>query len=561
MPLIINTNVASLNAQLNLGNAQKSLATSLERLSSGLRINNAADDPAGLAISDRFTTQINGLTQASRNANDGISLAPTAEGALQQVTKNLQSIRQVAVESADSTNSASDRQALDAQVQQDIAEIKRIATQTSFNNQNLLDGTFGNATFQVGANVGQTISVGLSTSTKTNAIGAFVNNTGTVVQTVAPAVTGTAVASNTSKAYNGGTATAFDGSATIAITPNGGTATTVAASANCTGTLLGQTSDSAYAKAAVINGSGINGVTASATNALDLGQLGGGNFVAVTGNAAGTQDYHLNINGVSALDSGNIAGAGAVTIGAAITQINGVSSQTGVIASQDNAGGLVLTAVDGRNISLTETVTGAGVSTSPGVVTSVLSTTTAAGAGTPAAATVIATYRGQVTLQSNVSLQLSAGGQTALGFAFSNQQAAGSLAAQNVLTVAGANSAILSVDSALTSIDALRGTFGAIENRFGSSIASLGSTTTNLTAARSRIQDADFAAETSNLSRAQILQQAGTSILAQANALPNGVLKLLQQFRGPRVRLQEEAAAQFEPSADDRASARSPGHG
>ena len=559
MPLVTNANVASLNAQLNLANSQKSLATSLKRLSSGLRINNAADDPAGLAISDRFTTQINGLTQASRNANDGISLAPTAEGALQQVTKNLQSIRQVAVESADSTNSASDRQALDAQVQQDIAEIKRIATQTSFNNQNLLDGTFGNATFQVGANVGQTISVGLSTSTKTNAIGAFVNNTGTVVQTVAPAVTGTAVASNTSKAYNGGTATAFDGSATIAITPNGGTATTVAASANCTGTLLGQTSDSAYAKAAVINGSGINGVTASATNALDLGQLAGGNFVAVTGNAAGTQDY--NLNGVSALDSGSIAGAGTVTIGAAITRINGVSSQTGVIASQDNAGGLVLTAVDGRNISLTETVTGAGVSTSPGVVTSVLSTTTAAGAGTPAAATAIATYRGQVTLQSNVSLQLSAGGQTALGFAFSNQQAAGSLAAQNVLTVAGANSAILSVDSALTSIDALRGTFGAIENRFGSSIASLGSTTTNLTAARSRIQDADFAAETSNLSRAQILQQAGTSILAQANALPNGVLKLLQQFRGPRVRLQEEAAAQFEPSADDRASARSPGHG
>ena len=190
MSLVINTNVASLNAQLNLTNSQKALSTSLERLSSGLRINNAADDPAGLAIADRFTTQINGLSQASRNANDGISLAQTAEGALQQVTNNLQSIRQLAVESANATNSSSDRQALDAQVQQDIAEINRIATQTSFNNRNLLDGTFGNATFQVGANVGQTISVGLSVSTKTNAVGAFVNNTGAVAQTVAPTVAG-----------------------------------------------------------------------------------------------------------------------------------------------------------------------------------------------------------------------------------------------------------------------------------------------------------------------------------------------------------------------------------
>ncbi len=527
MSLVINTNIASLNAQLNLSNSQKSLATSLQRLSSGLRINNAADDPAGLAISDRFTTQINGLTQASQNANDGISLAQTAEGALQQVTNNLQSIRQLAVESANATNSSSDRKALDAQVQQDIAEINRIATQTSFNNRNLLDGTFGNATFQVGANVGQTISVGLSVSTKTNAIGAFVNNTGTVSQTVAPTVAAESVATAASQAYTGVTATAFDGSSTYSITPNGGASTTIAATASFVGTLSGQTADSAYAKAAAVNGSGVVGVTASATNVLSLGQLGG-NFVAVTGNVAGTQDYNLQINGVSALDSGNITGAGTVTIASAITQINGVSSQTGVIASQDSSGGLVLTAVDGRNIALNETVTGAGTSTSAGVVSSVLSTTTSTGAGSPAAGTTSAVYRGQVTLDSNASLQLNAGAQAALGFAASNQQAASSLAAQNVLTVSGANSAILAVDSALTSIDSLRGTFGAIQNRFTSAIASLGTTTTNLTAARSRIQDADFAAETSNLTRAQILQQAGTSILAQANALPQGVLKLLQ---------------------------------
>ena len=171
MAQVINTNVASLNAQRNLSTSQSTLATALQRLSSGLRINSAKDDAAGLAISDRFTTQIRGLNQAVRNANDGISLAQTAEGALGEVTNNLQRIRELAVQSANATNSASDRAALDQEVQQRLAEIERIATQTAFNGQKVLDGTFGNATFQVGANVGETITVGLSTSMRTTAIG------------------------------------------------------------------------------------------------------------------------------------------------------------------------------------------------------------------------------------------------------------------------------------------------------------------------------------------------------------------------------------------------------
>src|SRR5688572_30212608 len=160
MPQVITTNVAALTAQRNLNNSQSALATSLQRLSSGLRINSAKDDAAGMAIAQRFTTQINGLSVAQRNANDGISLAQTAEGALSEVTTNLQRIRELSVQSANSTNSASDRSTLDQEVQQRLQEIDRIASTTAFNGQKILDGSFGNAAFQVGANVGETINVG-----------------------------------------------------------------------------------------------------------------------------------------------------------------------------------------------------------------------------------------------------------------------------------------------------------------------------------------------------------------------------------------------------------------
>ena len=172
MPQIINTNIASLNAQRNLNRTQNELAVSLQRLSSGLRINSAKDDAAGLAISERMTTQIRGINQAIRNANDGVSLAQTSEGALGEVTANLQRIRELAVQSANATNSASDRAALDLEVQQRLAEIDRIASQTSFNGLKVLDGTFGSAAFQIGANVGEIINVSLGTSVRTGDIGA-----------------------------------------------------------------------------------------------------------------------------------------------------------------------------------------------------------------------------------------------------------------------------------------------------------------------------------------------------------------------------------------------------
>ncbi len=172
MPQVINTNIASLNAQRNLNSSQAAQAQAIQRLSSGLRINSAKDDAAGLAISDRFTTQIRGLTQASRNANDGISLAQTAEGALSQVGDNLQRIRELALQSANATNSSSDRAALNSEVTQLLAEVSRVATQTQFNGLNLLDGTFSAAQFQVGANANQIISVSVAGAT-TDSLGSY----------------------------------------------------------------------------------------------------------------------------------------------------------------------------------------------------------------------------------------------------------------------------------------------------------------------------------------------------------------------------------------------------
>jgi flagellin len=553
MSLVIATNIASLNAQQNLQNNGLSLNTSLQRLSSGLRINSAADDAAGLAISDRFTTQINGLNQASKNANDGISLSQTAGGALAQVTANLQSIRQLAVQSANATNSASDRAALDQAVQQDIQEINRIATQTSFNNRNVLDGTFGTATFQVGANVGQTISVGLSTSAQANSIGSFVSASGnslggtaanntTLDNTVVTAATGAgaSVAVSTvgstpaTNTYQGVDSNAFLANLTI----NG---TVVNSSANYAGsatftqngaTINTQDASSAYAKALAVNATGVAGVSATASNTQTFAAVAGGvagtsDFLkpAITG--AGSFSYTLTINGQSVIQA-----SGALSIAAAVNDINKSQSQTGVVASQSSSGQLVLTAADGRNIVAEESFTTTGA-TAADTVKSALSTFTA---GAAASSTDLSnTYRGQLTLNSNANITLGESGAATTGLnaaGFSNTATllatSSSLGAQNVLTVAGANNTILSVDAALTAIDSLNSTFGAIQNRFQSTIASIGTATTNLSAARSRIQDADFAAETSNLTRAQILQQAGTSILAQANALPQGVLKLLQ---------------------------------
>lgn len=617
MAAFINTNVSSLNAQRNLSSSQAGLTNALQRLSSGLRINSAKDDAAGLAISERMTSQIRGFNQAARNANDGISLAQTAEGALGEVANNLQRIRELALQSANSTNSASDRDALNAEAQQLLSEIQRVSSTTQFNGLNLLDGSFSSAQFQVGANASQTISVTISGSS-TNLIGAY-------------QATGTAVTSN-----------AFDGAG---FTING-----VEIGASAATSAAGVDADSATAKATAINAKSVDtGVTATASNSLT-----GSAPIAGASLSSGT----LLINGVAV---GAIASdASAVTQGGNVaTAINAISNQTGVTATADaSTGAVTLSTSDGRNIKLTTSVatangataiqnaTGLDVSTganatgndtfditvaaagvfdsddsaaAAGNLTSgdtvVLDgvtyefyddTTTYAGSNVgvaltdtdnnvniatkfaaaiesqraagnttvqaSAAAGVItvtntlygasgtkagwddsgvangvtalvdgaetagtdATYaaggvttRGTLTLSSASSFTT---GGADVGYAGLSSASASltQLSTVDISTVDGSNDAIAVLDGALSQISSQRAALGAYQNRFSSVVSSLQTSSENLSAARSRIMDADFAAETAALTRGQILQQAGTAMLAQANSLPNGVLALLR---------------------------------
>ncbi|SFU27389.1 flagellin [Nitrosomonas eutropha] len=383
MPQVINTNIASLNSQRNLNSSQNALNTALNRLSSGLRINSAKDDAAGLAISERMTSQIRGLNQAARNANDGISLAQTAEGALSEIGNNLQRIRELAVQSRNATNSNDDRAALQKEAAQLKAEINRVASQTSFNGTKLLDGSFSNKVFQVGANVGETISIASITNATSANLG-----TSSVAQ-----VTGVA-------------ATAF-----TAITAGDLT---------------------------------INGVSVGA--------------IAADTNAANRASNIMNA-------------------------INSYSSQTGVYATILSSAPEQLVLTNSGSVTATPNIVIAGAATAA---------TTGLTAGTTAPT-------------------------TSTGFA-----------ALDVSSEAGADTAITTMDAALKAVNSARADLGAIQNRFGSVVTNLQTASENLSASRSRIQDTDFAAETAALTRAQIMQQAGVAMLAQANALPNNVLSLLR---------------------------------
>jgi len=382
MAQTINTNVASLNAQRNLNRSQGLLNQSLERLSTGLRINSAKDDAAGPAISERFTTQIRGLNQAVRNASDGISLSQTAESALGELTNNLQRIRELAVQSVNATNSASDRAALDAEVTERLAEVDRIAKQTSFNGVKVLDGSFGTAVFQVGANVGETISVSLTTDVTASAIG--------TVNTVT------------------GVADALDTDTDPTLAPTVLTFTDAAAA------------------------------------------------------TIGTVDINVGSTIQDAADAINEA------------NLDGVSAFV-------NDDGFIQLLSDEAGVAVAEAAVGGN-------------TTGLAGVTTAAEAVADAT----------------------------------TLAGVGVDTVANANFAIARIDSALTAVNGLRGNLGAIQNRFESTIVNLQTVSENLAASRGRIQDADFAAETAALTKAQILQQAGVAVLSQANAQPQLALSLLQ---------------------------------
>ncbi|HZV65132.1 MAG TPA: flagellin [Telluria sp.] len=533
MTSTINTNLASLNAQRNLNVSQSALATSLQRLSSGLRINSAKDDAAGLAISQRFTSQINGLDQAARNANDGISLAQTAEGGLATAGDLLQRIRDLAVQSANGSNSASDRASLNAEATQLSQELNRVANTTQFNGQNVLDGSLTNTQFQVGANAGQSIGVTIASAKASDIGNNFVNTNASTA--AAPAATGSALASavlaTASQDFEGNTtsggtalpATSLNGFAaqTLTIAGNGATATTGVLAAGST----------AKDVAAAVNGkSSTTGVTATASATA-----------TISGVSAGAVSFKLVGSNVSTNSGGTLTDH-TVTISATVSDsqdlsaiaqaVNAQSGSTGITATADKSGHLVLSNSTGDdikvgNLSAAGGLTGASIQEGDG---------TAATPTTSAAATIaangsvgdVAIVGGKVAFNSSSGFSLSTDTGTTL---LTGAQVGSSLAAVSsidISTAAGATAALATVDSALTSISNGRAALGAIQNRFASTISNLQSTSENLSAARSRIQDTDFAAETANLTRGQILQQAGTAILAQANSLPNGVLALLR---------------------------------
>jgi|26BtaG_2_1085354.scaffolds.fasta_scaffold00373_14 flagellin len=491
MALGINTNVASLSAQNQLQKSQDMNSQALERLSSGLRINSAKDDAAGLAISTRFQSQIRGLDVATRNANDGISLAQTAEGALDEITNNLQRIRDLSVQSANATNSGSDRAALDQEVQQRLAEIERISTQTSFNGLKVLDGTFGEQNFQVGANAGEVIGVDLSQGTRLEQIGAYASMTG-----------GSDVTSD--KLAEGD----------LKIQVGDGEVTSVGAS----------DSDSAEDKAQAIREANVEGLTSvSATNVQELG------FAAISGNTAGTDTtYSLSISvgdGDAVTVTQTIAG---VTSGSAETldktELAAAINDAGIegLTASTNSAGLVLTNEDGKNITINAENTALGTA-------SAVATTSSAGLAINGNTSAADVFRGQVTIEAMDTITLSGNNESYAGFTDGQTQAVtGNLDKLNVKDVENANESIKRIDAALQAVNGVRSELGAVQNRFDSTIANLGTTSENLSAANSRILDADFAAETAKLSKSQVLQQAGISVLAQANARPQQVLSLLQ---------------------------------
>ena len=390
MSLTVNTNVASLNTQRNLSSSSSSLQTSLQRLSTGSRINSAKDDAAGLQIANRLTSQVNGLNVAVRNANDGISLAQTAEGALQQSTNILQRMRDLSLQSANGSNSDSEREALNAEVTQLKKEVDRISNTTTFGGRKLLDGNFGISSFQVGSAANEIISVGIGEMSTDSLSGNFYQQT------------------LSATAQNATPASRADGDLTITITTESG-ATEV--------------------KASILATDDAKTLNAKIAAAINDANVGVGAF----------------------LQSNN--------------SINIVSQQVG-----DNENDLATLVI------------------APGTTGVTVGTVTAAA--------------DNAATQAKVS-------------------------AIDISTAEGAQKAVLAIDQAIQQIDSQRADLGAVQNRFENTISNLQNIAENVSAARGRIQDTDFAAETANLTKNQILQQAGTSILAQANQLPQAVLSLL----------------------------------
>lgn len=476
MSLVLNTNYDALNSQNALTSSGMELSSALAQLSSGLRVNTAADDAAGYAISQSMTSQINGLNQAARNANDGVSLTQTAQGALTQITNDLQAMRTLAVQSLNSTNSAQNRANLDQQFQQLSQDIDQVAKTANFNGVNLLDGTFTGSQFQIGANAGQTITVTSVASARTSALG----------QSYGASQTGTTLTATTGITAAG------------QFTING---TDIYAG----NAIAGNARDIA----AAINTAGISGVTATAAATSAVGSYTKADTAAGTGT--------LTLNGINI--SVNVNGVQATDTAAALAAINANSAATGVTAT-NNGGALTLTAADGRNITASwaaGTATASALSDLGlgGVAATTYSSYNLSYTGT-AGLTIAGSAAAGVKGQANATIASAATGTA--------------ISVSNVQTITSSNAAIASIDAAIQQVASTGAQLGAFQNRFQSVISGLNTSATNLSSARSRITDADFASATANLAKAQILQQASTAMVAKANTVPQNILTLLQKL-------------------------------
>ena len=502
MSLSINTNVMSLNAQRNLGTSQSALSKSMQRLSSGLRINSAKDDAAGLAISDRMTSQIRGLNQAARNANDAISLAQTAEGALQESTNILQRMRELAVQSANDTNSASDRTSLQAEVNQLQSELDRIGTTTTFNNRNLLDGTLNDATFQVGANAGESISFSIGGAQASQlgesafyVTGAAVNGTVSLTGSTSNSKLATDLTNVSGLLSFEGTALTVAGGGTY----NQNSAKNIAAAINATPDLSASVATQASLDLGVVSRQS-NDLTWTAgafvVNSVDVTTYNAGAGIGVVDNGLVQADFENNL----------------------ISFFNGALAGVNVNATVDGSHHLILTATDGSNI---EAQTNSGT----WVYISNLDTSF----DRLVTGSVDVTGTGELVV--DTALTVANHGFTLAAGSYGNDVSGYNTVSMDEIDVsnnAGANTAITSIDLAISQIDTMRGDLGAVQNRFESTISNLANVAENLSAARSRIMDADIAQETSAMTKNNILQQAGVSILSQANQAPQLALTLLK---------------------------------
>ncbi len=469
MAITVNSNIASLNAQRNLSINSSSMSKTLSRLSSGKRINSASDDAAGLAISEGFKSQINGMNQAVRNANDGLSLMGVAEASLNEQTNVLQRIRELAVQAANDTNSSANRTSLNNEVSQLKAEFDRIAKTTQFNGINLLDGSFSSKDLQVGANSGadQKFSISLDSS-RSSDVGKLYKATGS---------TGTS-------------ATAMSAASDVTFTIGSETYNLGIPTSDGVSTAQGATSALAYKSAIDDLGLGVivEAETTYSNAAQTTGTLDATNYVTING---------VDIQGVTLSSTSDTALAEYIT-----------SHVDGVTATVDSSDKLVLTAEDGRNITVAAAGTGA--------------TITGLAAGT---------HHGELTITGGSSFTVTQNTTDFLGLGAttvsSSLDSTANVSQLDVTTKDNANKAIMIVDFAIDSLNAQRSTIGAQTSRLNSVVSTLSAAVENATSANSRIVDADFATETAELSRTQILQQAAVSVLSQANSNPQLALKLL----------------------------------